>query len=141
MLSCIAPASWCWTNFRGCATKSKNLPQISGVMAKKMKILTLLLISLFSAVVSAEKIMGVEPPACVGVAAKTVNDAKCIAFFYGQFISVVGAFGKEWNVRPVNNDGVWYIYPTKPNSFVTLDTVLYKISANTGKISQFLPGP
>ncbi len=79
--------------------------------------------------------MGVEAPDCVN----TKNEAKCIALFYGQFISVVGALGDEWNVIVEKNEEYWLVYQTKANSFVKLDTLLYRININSGKPSEFLP--
>lgn len=70
---------------------------------------------------------------------ETEEDAKCIALFYGQFISTVGALGSEWNVRAEKLGEYWYIYPTKANSFVTLETLLYKIDSKIGNTSEFLP--
>ena len=89
--------------------------------------------------VSAEKIMGVEAPPCVGKPAISAEDARCIALFYGQFISTVRAFGGEWDVRAVREGKYWLIYPTKESSFVSLSTLLYKINAQTGEPSGYLP--
>jgi hypothetical protein len=87
----------------------------------------------FSVPSSAETVMGVEAPKCVGSIVKTESDAKCIALFYGQFISLVGAFGKKWDVTAKEKSGIWYVYPKEPTELVPEGTVLYKISSKTGK--------
>ena len=110
-------------------------------MGKSMKCFFSVVLTFLSVTSNAEKIMGVEAPGCVGKEALNASDAKCIALFYGQFISTVGSLGGEWDVKPIKKESDWYIYPTKVNSFVQLDTLLYKINSNTGEISEFLPKP
>lgn len=115
-------------------------PVMRGVMfINTLKSIIALLFIFTSSASYAEKIMGAEAPDCIGKEVKSESDAKCIALFYASFISTVGAIGEEWDVNAIKKDGIWFIYPTKPNSFVQKDTVLYKINAKTGEISQFKP--
>ncbi|GAA5215715.1 hypothetical protein ACFSJ3_10860 [Corallincola platygyrae] len=87
----------------------------------------------------AETIMGKEAPACVGKQVQTVHEAKCIALFYGQFVSTMHALGGERDVRAVKKENDWYIYPTKSSARIDLDTALYKIDSKTGMPSDYLP--
>jgi len=108
-------------------------------MFKTMKNIVLCFLILLALPASAEKTMGTEAPGCVGKEVKTQAEAKCIALFFGKFISTVGAFGAEWDVTARRHGDEWFVYPKKANSLVSLDTLLYKINAKTGKPSEFRP--
>ena len=98
----------------------------------KNLLLTILFFT-FSYCIQAKEVQGVKAPACVGATVETVRDAKCIALFYGQFISVVGAFGEVWDVEAKLKGDKWFIYSKKPNGIAPEGTVLYIINKVSGE--------
>ena len=95
--------------------------------------ISLIIFTLLSQSTLGAKYMGVETPSCWGQPIKSKDDVKCIAFFLGKFSSTLNPHGDVWDVKIVNRNEVWFVYPKVPSEQIPEGTVLYKIDGKSGK--------